>query len=207
MTEIHLNAQVICSDGDCGESTAVIVDPVSKDVTHVVVRYNYDEYLVPIRCITASNHDHIRLSCTAAEVSQMAPFKDIQFIGEPDDYAAMQVDEWSLPYVTAYPLDAPLVQVELVPQGELAIHRGDRVWATDGDVGSVGEFVIDSQSGHISHLVLEKGHLWGKKEVTLGLDLVDKVEEGVVYLKVDKAAVERLPAVKIKRHYPWQKGD
>jgi len=51
------------------------------------------------------------------------------------------------------------VAVEIVPAGELAIHRGDPVRATDGQVGHVGEFIVDSDSGYISHMVLQKGHL------------------------------------------------
>ena len=91
--------------------------------------------------------------------------------------------------------------VEIVPAGELAIHRGDPVRATDGQVGHVGEFIVDSDSGYISHMVLQKGHLWGKREVTLELSLINKVEDGVIYLNVDKDGVEQLPAVKVKRHY------
>jgi hypothetical protein len=37
------------------------------------------------------------------------------------------------------------------------------------------------------------------------VDLIDHVENGEVYLRVDKDAINRLPAVKIKRHYRWQK--
>jgi hypothetical protein len=36
--DIPLNAEVHCTDGVCGRSTYVIVNPVNEQVTHVVVR-------------------------------------------------------------------------------------------------------------------------------------------------------------------------
>ena len=48
------------------------------------------------------------------------------------------------------------------------------------------------------HLVLREGHLWGKKDVTIPLDQIDRIEEDVVHLKLDKAAVEHLPSVRAR---------
>jgi sporulation protein YlmC with PRC-barrel domain len=204
MTDIPLKAKVYCSDGEAGTTTAVIIDPVKQLVTHVVVDHNYAEVVVPLALVTETDHESIKLSCTTAELAQMPPFKEVQYLGSEDFYPAYTDAAWTSPYVTSYPAEDLVLVEEQLPAGELAIHRGDPVMATDGDVGHVGEFVVDSESGHITHLVLRKGHLWGKKDVTLGLKLIDRVEEGIVYLSVDKKAVEQLPAVKVKRHYPWQ---
>ena len=203
MTELQLDAKVICSNGECGKSTAVVINPVSQEVTHVVVAYEFVDYMVPLSYVTESDHEHIGLSCTVEELIKLPPFNDVEFVGDPAA-PLMLYDEWAAPYVTAYPMESEFMETEVIPPGELAVHRGDPVQATDGHVGAVGEFVVDSESGHISHVVLQKGHLWGKREVTLGMSLIDRVEEGVVYLNVDKKAVEALPAVKIKRHYRWE---
>jgi hypothetical protein len=37
MTDIPIKAKVECNDGPCGQSTNVIVNPVSHKVTHLVV--------------------------------------------------------------------------------------------------------------------------------------------------------------------------
>ena len=87
------------------------------------------------------------------------------------------------------------MQEEQVPQSEVAIHREARVEATDGDVGQVDEFLIDPQTKRISHLVLRKGHFWGKRDVTVPVDQIDRIETEVVYLKLDKAAVGQLTGV------------
>lgn len=200
MSEIPMNAQVNCSDGAAGTSTAVIIDPLSKSVTHVVVKVtDHDERSVPLKYIAETDHDSITLDCSKKELELMPQFKEFRYVKGVPNYPEFQGGEWEPPYVT---LDygGEMAEVEVVPAGELAVHRGDPVKATDGQVGIVDELVVEAGSGHISHLVLQKGHLWGKREVTVGVDLIDKVEDGTVYLSINKDAVKDLPSVKVKRH-------
>jgi len=69
------------------------------------------------------------------------------------------------------------------------------VEATDGPVGQVDEFLVDPENMHITHLVLREGHLWGRKEITISMAQVDRVEEETVYLKLDKHQIEALSPV------------
>jgi sporulation protein YlmC with PRC-barrel domain len=91
--------------------------------------------------------------------------------------------------------------VEAVPHGELAIHRGANVEATDGKIGHVGEFVVEPDSGHITHVVLKKGHLWRKREIAVPVSHVQQVIGDVVYLDLDKDAVKALPEPSLVRQY------
>ena len=91
---------------------------------------------------------------------------------------------------------------EQIPENELAIHRGAHVEASDGRVGQIDEFLIDSATGQITHLVLRQGHLWGKKDVTVPVSAIDHIQEDLVILNLDKAAVEQLPHVPVKRSQP-----
>jgi hypothetical protein len=88
-------------------------------------------------------------------------------------------------------------EVEQVPSGERALHQGAHVNATDGKVGTVDELLLND-SGQISHLVMHKGHLWGKKQVIVPLSAVDKVVDDTVYLKLDKATVSTLLTIPTK---------
>jgi sporulation protein YlmC with PRC-barrel domain len=91
------------------------------------------------------------------------------------------------------------VRHKLTPAGELAVRQGARVEATDGRVGRVDEFLMDPQNDHITHLVLREGHLWGQKEVTIPVSEIERIEEDVVHLKIDKRKIEALPAVPVQR--------
>ena len=82
-----------------------------------------------------------------------------------------------------------------------AVQPGAHVEATDGRVGVVSELGAVEEGSDASHFVLQEGHLWGKKVVTLPLSAVDRVEGDTVYLKLDKKAVEKLPTIPLKRAF------
>ena len=83
--EIPLNTQVECTDGFCGHSEYVLIDPVADKVTHVVVKEDSSpntEYIVPVDFVTATVADTIRLRCSKAELEKMDPFIKTRFIEE-----------------------------------------------------------------------------------------------------------------------------
>ena len=48
--DIPINAEVFCSDGLCGHTTCITVNPITQKITHVVVREKqspHTERLVP----------------------------------------------------------------------------------------------------------------------------------------------------------------
>jgi 3-phosphoglycerate kinase len=81
---------------------------------------------------------------------------------------------------------------------ELAVRRGARVEATDGRVDL---FLVDPNSGHITHLCLRESHLRGEKVVCIPVSEIGEIKEKVVHLKVDKEAVASLPSVPVKRRW------
>lgn len=91
------------------------------------------------------------------------------------------------------------VDVEQIPHGELGIHRGAHVEATDGRVGKVDEFIINPDNNHISHIVLQKEHLWGKKDVSIPVSEISRLEDDVVHLKLSKKEVQQLPSIPATR--------
>ena len=88
---------------------------------------------------------------------------------------------------------------ERIPPGELAVHRGAQVEAKDGPVGQVDEFLVDPATGHITHLVMREGHLWGTKDVAIPVSQIGRLEEDTVHVKLDKAGIEALPVIPIRR--------
>jgi uncharacterized membrane protein/sporulation protein YlmC with PRC-barrel domain len=158
--------------------------------------------LVPIDQIQDTTQTLIHLRCTKADLAKMDPFTETHYILDEGraDYSHWSGGEvWQEPYATTEGAAYTAVEEEQVPPGELAVHRGTRVEASDGHIGEVGEFLIDPKSGHVTHLVLREGHILGKVAVTLPLSTIDHVEEDTVYLKLGKEDVESLPALPVKR--------
>ena len=210
--DIPLDVEVFCTDGACGRSTAVIVNPVSQEVTHVVVATQemlHSEYLVPVTLIEKSDSDRIQLRCRRNTLAAMDPFHKVKFVRlhdlEESDRPPANIPEahmsyaWLWPYITARGEYGTYVNVEQIPHDELAVHRGAHVEATDGRIGQVDEFVINPENDHITHLVLREGHLWGQKDIMVPISKIDRVESDIVYLNLDKQAVENLPAMPVKR--------
>ena len=201
--DIPINVDVECSEGNCGKSTVIIVDPRTDEVTHVVVKekqFPNVEHLVLVNLIESTTPNLIKLSCSKQELSKMDEFIEHKFIRTEKPYDRYTDNRFMLwPYY--YPIESQYVdlQKERIPPGELAIHRGAQVMAVDGRVGSVDEFLTDPQSGHITHLILREGHLWGKRDVTIPVSQLDHISNDTVYLKLDKSSVEALPDVPVKR--------
>jgi sporulation protein YlmC with PRC-barrel domain len=199
--DVPVNADVICADGPCGHSTCVIVNPATRKITHLVVKekgFPYIERLVPLSEVVEAGHHMVRLKCPRDKLGAMDPFIEIEFIPGAGPYSSYEADEYMMwPHVL--PLATVPLEHQRIPPDELAVRRGARVEATDGLVGKVDEFLVDPASGHITHLVLREGHLWGKKDVTIPVSEIDRIEEDTVHLKLDKQAVETMPAVPMRK--------
>ena len=207
ITSISIGSKIICTNGPGGKSTALIVDPVSRGITHIAVveksLTHGEERLVSIDRVTKTTRDEIYLNCTSEDILKMEPFTRTHYLestyGE-DGYA------YTMPYMTTYSdvTMAPdmgyiTVQDRLVPEGSVAIHRGMEVEALDGMVGQVGELLIDPKSGQVTHFLLMKGHGGGEKELAIQVSAIDRLEEEVIHLKIDKAKINSLPSLPVKR--------
>lgn len=210
--EIPLNAKVLCTDGVFGLSVFVLIDPVLDEVTHLVVRedaFPNTEYIVPVEVVSETIAETIQLPCSKAELKKMEPFIKTTYIEErvPERYYNYggglygSGSYYYMPYVT---LDMKMqvpVEHRQIPPGELAVHRGARVEATDGYVGHVDEFVVNPENGHITHLVMREGHLWGRRDVIIPVSAMGDPKENTVYLKIDKRQIEALPNFPLRRRW------
>jgi sporulation protein YlmC with PRC-barrel domain len=209
--EIPLNVQVECTDGVCGRSVFVLIDPVADQVTHLVVKEDASntEYIVPVDFIAETVADTIRLRCDRAELKKLPPFIKTTFIEEkvPDrkyNYPGGLYGGESyfyLPYVVSERTEYKATEHQKIPPGELAVRRGTRVEATDGYVGKVDEFVVNPENSHITHLVMREGHLWGKKDVIIPLSAMGDTHDDTVFLKLDKHQIESLPTFPLHRRW------
>jgi sporulation protein YlmC with PRC-barrel domain len=141
----------------------------------------------------------ILLNCSLEQFSKLEPFNQTHFIHGDLSYHATD------PKLTlVWPFVVPAKRtvggrVRPIPPGELAVRRGARVRASDGRVGRVDEFLVDPESGNITHLCLRKDHLWGDKLVCIPVSQIELIEERVVHLKVDKKTIEAMPSIPVKR--------
>jgi hypothetical protein len=85
-----------------------------------------------------------------------------------------------------------------IPKGEVEIRRASGVDSADGHhLGHVDGFIVDDE--HITHLVLERGHLWGKREIAIPIGAVADVLTDAVTLKLSKDEVGALADLPLRR--------
>ncbi len=215
--EIPLQAQVECTDGVCGRSVYVLINPVLDQVTHLVVRKDAlpnKEYIVPVEVVSETIADTIQLRCSKAELEKMDPFVETEFVREKMSDLDMGYDRgfgygggdnYYWPYARSGSTVYVSTEYQQIPPGELAVRRGTPVEATDGHVGRVDEFVVNPENGYITHLVMREGHLWGQKDVIIpvsAMQAVGDTYEDAVFLNIDKRQIESLPTFPVHRLWP-----
>lgn len=200
--DIAIDADVQCTDGVGGRSTYVVLNPVTRQVTHLVVKENAFprlERLVPVGMVAETSPDQIHLICSQQELHGLESFIETEFLPGEFPYTTYGLGEYRLwPYILPEDEMAP-VEHERVPPGELAVRRGSHVRATDGDVGRVDEFLVDRETEHITHLVLREGHLWGQKDVLIPVSEIGRIDEDRVHLTLSKEEVANLPTIPVQR--------
>ena len=199
-----IGAAAVCSDGPCGAVSRVVVDPLARELTHLVVEPEHRSglgRLVPLDMVEAGTGD-VRLRYTLAEFEKLPSAEETDFLpggSGYDAYAAHEAYYW--PYFGleggADPRLALASAVETrdtLPPGEIGIRRGEAVHASDGEIGNVEGFVVDSAQGHVTHVLLQEGHLWGRKRVAIPISAVEKIDQDIT-VKLTKHEIEALPAV------------
>ena len=205
-TTFTIGAGAACTDGGGGEVTCVVVDPLARAVTHLVVKpkhRNGAARLVPLDLVDATTGE-IRLRCSLAEFEKLDPAEATRFLpGTPEypDYDPEHVlvmPYYSMGIAEAY--SGPMkITYDAVPLDEVEVRRGEHVHATDGHIGKVQGLVIDPDSRHVTHVLLQEGHLWGRKEVAIPISAVTGVDDGI-RLNITKQQVQDLPPADI--HHP-----
>jgi len=208
--EFKLGARASCSDGHCGEVSRTILDPARRSVTHLVIEHKHQSgsgRLVPIDLVDTAG-GQITLRCTLAEFDQLDPSEDVELAddgygggygdaGSVQGYGnvggmgvgasasgmgiGMGIGHRTRTYVT-----------ENVPLGEAQVARHESVHALDGEIGKVEGFIVSPDDHKVTHVLLQEGHVWGRKEVAIPVSAVTAVDEGI-RLNLTKQQVEDLP--------------
>jgi sporulation protein YlmC with PRC-barrel domain len=218
-----IGAEVACTDGVCGDLKRVVVDPVARELTHLVVQPRHSDTfgkLVPVSLVDSATDPVITLRCTGEDFEGLEDAEETDFVpGAQGKWGYGQEQMLSFPYfgmglatmglghmgagMLSMGIDGPGMTSEpqsitrdRVPLGDVEIRRGYTVHATDGAIGEVRGLVVDPADRHVTHVLLEEGHLWGKKNVAIPIAFVASVGDDI-RLTVSKDEVRDLPAVEI----------
>ncbi len=202
-----LDSRVVCADGEFGELADVIIDPGTRRVTHLVVQHygRHDSArLVPIDRVQARPAEEdptILLDCSIAEVSAQRTLETSAYLplgqrpveGPDSDVGIEGAFELPPNYsLGVNALDAGMGPMDVdphvtetydrIPKGTVEIRRVSEVTSSDGHhLGHVVGLVVDER-GQIAQLFLEHGHLWAKRQTSIPIGSIDRIESDEVVL-------------------------
>jgi sporulation protein YlmC with PRC-barrel domain len=213
---LDLGCSVRCADAAYGELADVIVDPLSRRVTHVVVAshgHRERARLVPIDRVSAAD-DGLVLRGTVADIDALEALDESAYlragehIAEDPDWDIGTEDVLALPIYgaaegmgTAIDPDLHvLVNYHRIPKHEVEIRRSSAVFSTDGHhLGHVEGFLIEG--GETADIVLERGHLWGRREIVIPAAAVERVRNDSITLSLTKEQVGQLDVRRVHRWF------
>jgi hypothetical protein len=209
-TEFVIGSSVSCSDGPCGELTRVIVDPAPRTVTHLVVEPPHrggTSRLVPVR-LAAAGTEAIQLRCTMSQFEGLQEAEETQIVpgalgelGDGQEYklSATYYGRGGMGLAMAVGTGlgtgtAPQrIKSDRIPAGKAEVRRGEHVRATDGPIGKVRGLTVLTRGRRVTHILLDEGHLWGKRRVAIPIGAVADFSDGV-RLSLTRDEVRDLPA-------------
>src|SRR3954447_155629 len=213
---LDLGCGVSCTDAAFGELADVIVDPISRRVTHVVVApHGHQEQarLVPIER-TRPAGARLPLDYSIAEVEALEPLHESAYVRAGEVIAADPDWDIGAQDVLALPVYQELngmgsaidpdphvmVSYDRIPKHEVEIRRSSAVISTDGHhLGHVEGFLVGE--GETADIVLERGHLWGRREVVIPAASVERVQNDSITLSLTKDQVGELDVRHVHRWF------
>ena len=180
-------------------------------VTHLVIQPGHRREagrLVPLHLVDTAAGE-IRLRCTLAQFDQLDPAEEVELIEGPMPDSSefvgggLEYGTGGTPYAAVGGAEQlggigptskhpKTIRENVVPVGETEVGPGDRVHATDGEIGRVQGFLVTPGDGRVTHVLLQEGHLWGRKEVAIPISAVTGVDAGI-RVNLTKQQVGDLP--------------
>jgi len=211
---LRLDANVQTTDGLSGTLADVVLDPVKRAVTHVVVRAGEPDRaarLVPLQLVAGGTApgDALSLTCTAEQFEQLESIQGYAYL--PVDERPAPDSEWDvgvedvvmMPSYQGADLGVYTAEIDpnvgvtydRVPKGEVEIrHSSDVVSSDDHELGAVNSLVVENTA--ITQVVVEHGHLWWHRTVSVPIESVATLETNAIRLALTKAEFGKLPSKK-----------
>jgi len=207
--QFQQNASVVAANGrSVGQIERVVVNPETRDVTHIVVRggslFKREERVLPIDLIAGTDESRITLRAGAGDLASLPPFEEKRLVGKE-----MEEPRESSPTVLPPSVYGPvltgvakepapsgeefIVKTEQnIPEGTVALKEGAKVITADGkQVGNVERVLADVPADQATHLLVSTGGL-GREKRLVPITWVTMMDEDEVHLQVEKDSLKEL---------------
>ncbi|PZS07832.1 MAG: hypothetical protein DLM70_03160 [Chloroflexi bacterium] len=191
---LDIGADVIGSAGDkVGTVAYAVINPPELHMTDFVVSTGHllgRDVVVPVNKVDRLEDGKVYLSIDKDELEKLPDYVEVHFQQPPAAWAPapgfLYPAQSVLWPADAYYPDPASVTVN-APKGSVGISQGMEVESSDGHkIGTVKG--LDAGEGDVTDLIVKEGFLF-THDVHIAADLVDRVDDGRVILKVSKDEV------------------
>ncbi len=216
--QLTKNAQVFTADNEqVGEVERVVLDPKTKEVSHIVVRKGFlvpADKVVPIDLIASATGNRVVLRDTAQQLGKLEKLPDFEerefiFLDESEFAKTAQGSHVAQPlywypprYDVAYegselpqlyPTPPYVVETERnIPEGSIALKEGAVVFSSDGErLGTVDRILTGPEADQASHIIVTKGLLHHEKKLVPTV-WIDEVFEDRIQLTIGASVFKAL---------------
>lgn len=212
--QFNTGAKVVTADGEqAGSVDRVVLDPETKEVTHLVVRKGIlftEDKVVPMSLVGPSTKEQVTLRQNAGDLEDFPVFEESHFVHanrrrRPEPEAATHQAPglfWYPPVgysqsaggFARTPGAGYVHQTRRnIPEGTVAIEAGARVIGSDGEhLGDVERVVTDPQANRVTHFLISEGLILKEKRL-IPTDWITNFGEGALHLSVGSEFVDSLP--------------
>lgn len=194
---------------DVGSVSRVVLNPQTKEVTHVVVQKGFfftEDKLLPLSLIASATGERVTLRPDAGDLHSLPLFEETRYIpldaaearavAYPPDlamplYSYMPLGIGWSEYVPPAPFRAETEQN--IPSNTVAVKEGARVITSDDrHVGDVERVFTDSALDRMTYFVISQGLILKEKKAVPS-SWIRSVTEDEVHLNVGATVFEGLP--------------
>jgi len=219
-------ADVYSSDGDkLGNLDRVILDPKTKEVTHIIVEKGLlfkKDKVVSMDNVNGEIDERITLRGSKQDVDNYPDFEETHYISADEtDYPAADSPTASVPTSFWYPptglawwrvaspsVDMPYNPVmpayvtrtkQNIPEGTIALEEGAKVMSKDDKhIGNIAQVIVDTQDNRVTHFVVDEGGLFTERKL-IPILWISEIDENAIYLSTTSKVLERLPEYQATR--------
>jgi uncharacterized protein YrrD len=196
-----------------GHVDRVVLNPISKQVTHIVVRKGIlftEDKIVPLGLIATANEERVSLREDAVKLQELPPFEethyipldeaDLRNVDYPEDTASAMY--WCPPlggtmgypsYGYDYP---PAYRTEIdqnIPEGTVALKEGARVLSDNNQhIGNVTRVFTELPGNRVTYFLMSEGIFFKEKKL-IPVAWIREIQEGDIHLSVGTAVLDKLP--------------
>jgi hypothetical protein len=200
--DFRFDAEVYGRDKKLGHLAKLVINPITRQVTHMVVSEGFifkRETVLPVAALECLESGETRFALTAAELATYPPFSEIvvqkgavslEAAAMPATAQEVQVlpPNYGVTQATQHPIEQEVVRMGIEPEA-VVWHGKTAVYSQDGAVGTLSHVITAAGPCQLLELVITRGSL-PPRHLVIPADILEKPGEHTIKINATTTEVD-----------------